>query len=522
MTAKGVIAAGHPETAAAAAAILAEGGNAFDAVLAAVYTACAVEPVLSSLGGGGFLLARSAEEGAGDPVLYDFFTQTPKRRKTAAEVDFYPIQADFGTVTQEFHVGMGAMATPGTVRGLFQVHRDLCTMPMTRIIEPAAAVARDGFTVNRLQAYLFQVVGPIYMSSAASREIFASGEDPEDLKREGEIMSNPAFADTLDALAREGEDLFYRGGIAARIAEDCQTGGGMLTTGDLAGYQVHKRRPLAVDYRDARLYTNPPPSSGGILIAFALELLKDSDLEALGFGSVAYLERLAKVMDLTNKARVESRLHETGEAEAAETLLEPKFLAAYKAQVLGRPEAPRGTTHVSIIDAAGNAAAMTLSNGEGAGYIVPGTGIMMNNMLGEEDINPLGFHRWPADTRMCSMMAPSLAMEAGGRVAALGSGGSNRLRTAILQVLINLLDFSMPLKDAIEAPRVHFEGGLLSIEKGFDEDTVARLVGGFPEAKVWDERNLFFGGVHVARFDPAGGVFTGAGDPRRGGTAEVV
>ncbi|MCH8236665.1 MAG: gamma-glutamyltransferase [Proteobacteria bacterium] len=522
MTAKGVIAAGHPETAAAAAAILAEGGNAFDAVLAAVYTACAVEPVLSSLGGGGFLLARSAEEGAGDPVLYDFFTQTPKRRKTAAEVDFYPIQADFGTVTQEFHIGMGAMATPGTVRGLFQIHRDLCTMPMTRIIEPAVAVARDGFTVNRLQAYLFQVVGPIYMASAASREIFAGGEEPGDLKGEGETMSNPAFAGTLDALAREGEDLFYRGGIADRIAEDCDSGGGMLTTGDFAGYRVQKRRPLGVDYRGARLYTNPPPSSGGILIAFALELLKDSDLEALGFGSVAYLERLAKVMDLTNKARVESRLHETGEAKAAETLLEPKFLAAYKAEVLGRPEAPRGTTHVSIIDAAGNAAAMTLSNGEGAGYMVPGTGIMMNNMLGEEDINPLGFHQWPTDTRMCSMMAPSLAIEGGGRMVALGSGGSNRLRTAILQVLINLLDFSMPLEEAIEAPRVHFEGGLLSIETGFDEDTIGRLVAGFPETKVWEERNLFFGGVHVARFDPAAGVFTGAGDPRRGGTAEVV
>ena len=120
------------------------------------------------------------------------------------------------------------------------------------------------------------------------------------------------------------------------------------------------------------------------------------------------------------------------------------------------------------------------------------------------------------------MMAPSLAIENGGRMAALGSGGSNRLRTAILQVLINLLDFSMPLEEAIDAPRVHYEGGLLSIETGFDEDTVGRLVAGFPETKVWDEKNLFFGGVHVARFDPAGGVFAGAGDPRRGGTAEVV
>ncbi len=148
---------------------------------------------------------------------------------------------------------------------------------------------------------------------------------------------------------------------------------------------------------------------------------------------------------------------------------------------------------------------------------------MINNMLGEEDINPKGFHQWPKDTRMCSMMAPSLAIESSGRMMALGSGGSNRLRTAILQVLINLLDFSMTVEDAIDRPRLHFEGGLLNIESGYDDDKIARLVPGFPDCERWDEKNLFFGGVHVARFDAAGGaVFEGAGDARRGGAAEVV
>ena len=268
MTTKGVIAAGHPETVKAAAAVLDEGGNAFDAVLAAIFASCVVEPVLSSLGGGGFLLARPAEKGSPDPVVYDFFIQTPKRR--AADPDFFPIVADFGTVTQEFHIGMASMATPGTARGLFRVHRELCTLPMTRLVEPAVALARKGFTVNRLLAYLFQVVGPIYMSNTASRAIFASAEDPEDLKREGETMTNPDFADTLEALAREGEALFYRGDIAARIADDCKAGGGALARSDFEDYRVEKRLPLTVDYRGARLYTNPPPSTGGILVAFAL------------------------------------------------------------------------------------------------------------------------------------------------------------------------------------------------------------------------------------------------------------
>ena len=526
MTAKGAIAAGHQETVRAAAIILNEGGNAFDAVLAATFAACVVEPVLSSLGGGGFLMAGPAGDGPGLPVLYDFFTQTPKCRcgdlDGDEDLDFQPITADFGAVTQEFHIGLASVATPGTIKGLFQVHDDLCTMPMARIIEPALALARKGFTVNRLQAYLFQVVGPIYMHSDASRAIFASIENPDDPMGEGETMTNPKFADTLEALAREGEDLFYRGEIAAAIADVCRNGGGLLGRDDFESYRAEKRTPLVIDYRDTRLYTNPPPSTGGILIAFALELLNDFDVQGSGFGSPDHLETLVAVMDLTNRARVESGLRDRVGAKTVETLLNPEFLAAYKAEILGRPGAHRGTTHISIIDDAGNTASLTLSNGEGAGTLAPGTGIMLNNMLGEEDINPTGFHKWPEDTRLSSMMAPTLAFVGNETLMALGSGGSNRIRTAILQVLVNLLDFSMSVGDAVEAPRLHYEDGMLNMENGFAAGDVARLIPQYPDNKRWDERNLFFGGVHVARYDRAGQVFTGAGDLRRGGAVGIV
>jgi len=437
MTAKGAIAAGHPETVRAAAIILDEGGNAFDAVL----------------------VAGPADDGPGPPVLYDFFTQTPKRRERGGDLDFHPITADFGTVTQEFHIGLASVATPGTVKGLLQVHGDLCTMPLARIIEPALALARKGFRVNHLQAYLFQIVGPIYMHSEASRDIFASTENPSETMGEGETMTNPAFADTLEALARDGEELFYRGEIAAAIADACTNGGGLLSRDDFESYRAEKRVPLVIDYRGTRLYTNPVPSTGGILIAFATELLAGIDLQGLGFGSPEHLETLVTVMKLTNQAGAESGLSQDVGAAAVETLLNPEFLAAYKAEILGRPGAHRGTTHISIIDDAGNAASLTLSNGEGAGTLAPGTGIMLNNMLGEEDINPTGFHQWPEDTRLSSMMAPTLAVEGNGTLMALGSGGSNRIRTAILQVLVNFLDFSMSADDAVEAPRLHYEGG---------------------------------------------------------------
>jgi len=515
---QGAVAAGHPETVRAAQIALEEGGNAFDAVLAGMAAACVVEPVLSSLGGGGFLMARPAD---GEAVLYDFFAQTPKTHPASDDTDFYPVLCDFGTVQQEFHIGMASIATPGAVRGLFEINRDLGRMPLKRIIEPALTLARDGFKMNRLQAYIFGVVGGIYLSTEASRAIFCSKEEPENLVREGETVSNPAFADALDSLAIEGDELFYFGEIAARIDEDCRSGG-TLTRADLEAYRMERRSPLSLDYGDARLFTNPPPSTGGILIAFALELIKGIGWGQAEFGSSAHLSRLVRVMELTNTARVESRLHQADGENAANTLLDSALLDTYRNKVLEHPKSMRGTTHISVIDGDGNAAALTLSNGEGAGYIVPGTGIMMNNMLGEEDINPHGFHKWPTDSRMCSMMAPSLVAGRDGELIALGSGGSNRIRTAILQVLCNIIDFGMPIEAAINSPRVHFEADRLSVESGLDPDQISDLVSNFSDYKLWDERNLFFGGVHAARFDPSSGDFGAAGDPRRGGSATVL
>ena len=517
MKTRGAIAAGHTETAAAAATVLEEGGNAFDAAMAGLCAACMVEPGLTSLGGGGFLLARPA---GGAAAMYDFFAHTPKARR--AGVDFFPVLCDFGAAQQEFHIGMGSIATPGTVKGLFAVHAELCSMPMARIVEPAVALARTGVRIDRLQAFIFEVVGNIFTANAACRAVFGSPTRAGQLIGEGEIFANPALAGTLEALAREGEELFYRGEIARRIVADCAAGGGLLTMADLEGYRVEKRRALGVAYRGARLFTNPPPSTGGILIAFALELLKGCRPGSLGFGSAAHLELLARIMELTNRARVESRLHEADEAAATDALLDAGFLETYRAQVLGRPAARRGTTHLSVLDAAGNAASLSLSNGEGSGYLVPDSGVVLNNMLGEEDINPHGLQKWPEDTRMSSMMAPTLIEQPGGVTAVLGSGGSNRIRTAILQVISNLLDFQMPLKEAVESPRIHFEDGLLNIEDGYHPPVAAALAETFPENRIWDEKNLFFGGVHVVRFNPGRGDFAGAGDPRRGGVARIV
>lgn len=496
---KGAVAAGHPNTAEAAMRMYELGGNAFDAVLAALAAACVVEPVLTSLGGGGFLLARRS---AGSPLLYDFFVQTPRRRLAADDTEFYPVIADFGTAQQEFHIGAGSIATPGTVRGLVTVHHRLGSLPLGEILAPAIEYASDGVTVNALQAYIFSIVAPIYRATPAAEALYGG----EALRGEGARFHQSQLAETLAWLAAEGDAPFYRGELADRLVGHCAAHGGHLTLADLAGYRVIERVPLAHRYRGYRVATNPAPSSGGTLITFALAALDNQDLAANGFGSAAHLKTLARVMAHTNLAREDGMLTRS---ERHKELME-----AYRAAVAGHPVNNRGTTHISTIDADGNSAALTLSNGEGSGQLLADSGIMLNNMLGEEDLNPNGFNRWPCNVRVSSMMAPTLA-EDHRHLIATGSGGSNRLRTAILQTLSNLIDFAMSPDDAVNAPRMHYERGQLDLEPGFDEVALQALFADYPDHRIWAAHNLFFGGTHTVCWD--GQTFSGAGDPRRGG-----
>ncbi len=519
MKAQGVVAAGHPRTAEAAAEILRAGGNAFDAAIAGFFMACVAEPVLASLGGGGFLLARDAQ---GVARVFDFFTQTPCSKARLADLDFYPVVVDFGSAQQEFHVGLGASAVPGCARGIFDIHRRFSRLPMTELIKPAVAAARDGVPVNSLQAYIFTLVEPIYMTDSA-RPFFASEHNPARVAGEGEKLHLREFAETLEAMAREGDDLFYSGEIADKVARMCAEGGGHLTRRDFETYGVLERQPLRVSYRDTQMLFNPPPSAGGALIGFGLRLLEQADVVEIVEDVYAYLRLLVEVMLQTSSARIASMAD--GDAEAAGSrvarLLEDPLLHAYKAEVLRCYRAVRGTTHISVIDAAGNVATMTVSNGEGCGRVIPATGSMLNNMLGEEDVNPVGFHRWRVNQRMSSMMAPTVALFPNGRIVATGSGGSNRIRTALLQLLVNLIDRGMDLDLAVHSPRIHIEDDVLNVEGGFDPGITEKLIAEFAQHRLFEDLNLFFGGTHTVE-RTANGDLAGEGDPRRGGVCEIV
>ncbi len=513
----GAVACGHPETGKAAELILTEGGNAFDAIIAAFLTSCVVEPVLASLGGGGFLLAHTSDQ---HDMIYDFFVHTPKNPLQKSELDFYPIHADFGTTTQEFHIGRASIATPGAVKGIFKIHQDLGSMPMSALVQPAISAARNGVIMSPFQASILNIIAPILTATVESRQHYQSTRHgTASLITGGELFKQPRVADFLEALANTGSDLFYKGEIAQSITSLCKHGGGQLTRKDLADYQVVLREPVSMSYQRHRVLTNPAPSCGGTLIAFALSMLEHANIGQYEFGSSQHLQLLAEAMKLTNEARFDAHASRSEEA-ALQHLLDANLLNTYRKKIVGNGRFLRGTTHMSVMDRKGNVAGLTASNGEGCGHMIPDTGVMLNNMLGEEDLNPDGFYQWPANRRMTSMMAPTLVISPHGKKISLGSGGSNRLRTAILQVLVNIIDFDKSLHDAVNQPRIHFENELLSIEPGFDTDAIRVLCKQFKNHKLWEQQNLFFGGVHAVTGHD--GKFDGAGDQRRGGVALVV
>ncbi|MET0066796.1 MAG: gamma-glutamyltransferase [Candidatus Thiodiazotropha sp.] len=508
---RGIVAAGHRETASAALEVLSLGGNAFDAAVAAMLTACVAEPVLASPGGGGFLTAHPREQ---SPRVYDFFAHTPRRKQHRDRLDFHPIEANFGTTRQTFHIGLGAIATPGFVSGLFAIHRDLCQLPLEALFEPAIQRARNGVTVNPFQHLINRIVAPILLASPASRALHSAPGAPDMLISQGDCHRLPDMADFLDTLQREGERFFYAGEPARNLIMDSMQNGGQLTQEDLDGYRVNVRQPLRFAYRSAELITNPLPSLGGTLIAFSLGLLDNRTETRAGAASETELRQLARAMRITLAARSEQH-------DQLEQLLAPGAAEQYKELMQHGGLSTRGTTQISIADAQGNLASLTLSNGEGCGYVIPHTGIMMNNMLGEEDLNPGGFQRWTENRRLLSMMTPTLVMSRDGDALVTGSGGSNRIRSAILQVILNHLDHGLSLQQAVSHPRIHYEDGQLSIEPGIDKDICRHLEDEFPQQQHWQEKSLFFGGAHSVLVDRHGGLH-GAADERRGGVCLTI
>ena len=496
----GVVAAGHPRTAEAGAGVLAEGGNAVDAAVAAVLASFAVESPLTGFGAGGYMMV--ARPGAEDVALLDFFVAAPGLDAVERRAELVGVPVRFDAATEQvFYVGPASCGVPGTAAGLLAALERYGSAPLADLVGPAIGLAREGAPVNAQQAYILDILEPIHARLAGTRELYAPHGRT---LREGELFRFPELAEALERFGAEGAEPFYRGEVAAALSALVVEQGGTLGPLDLAAYEALQRRPIAAPFRGAEVLTNPPPSSGGILIAYCLGLLER-------LGEETGPEQLVAAMGAANSLRdlefAESLYEEGMEAGVLDSL----GLDAAAASLLG------STTHVSVLDAAGMCASVTCSNGSGSGVLVPGTGVILNNMLGEEDLNPLGFHKIAPGRRVPSMMAPTIVRRGGEVELVLGSAGSNRIRSAILQTVVRFVEQGMPVAAAVRAPRLHFENDVVQAEPGIDEDALARLQArGVPVAR-WPAANLFFGGVQAVARDPRSGALSGGGDPRRGG-----
>jgi gamma-glutamyltranspeptidase/glutathione hydrolase len=518
---KGAIAAGHRLTAEAGAAILAEGGNAVDACLAAAFASWVTESPLTGPGGGGFLLVHRARDRK--DRLLDFFVATPgKGLRGRKPVAMETIDVDFdGSSSQVFLVGPASCAVPGAVAGLETAHRAYATVPWPRLLEPAIEVARNGVELTPQQAYLHAILDLILRHTTEGREIY--GQDGR-LSR-GEKVVMPDLARTLVTLAEGGARELYRGDLGTRVVDHVLENGGSLTRRDLAEYRVIWRRPIRATFEQELFVSNPPPSSGGVLIGYALTLL--DRLGANGSaGSAESIQSLVEVMREAARAREGSFAGDLHRGGLARRLYSDEAIRAALRRIesgatgVHEQAGAPGTTHISVVDERGNAASLTASTGAGSGVIVPGTGIHLNNMLGEYDLNPSGVDASPG-RRLTSMMAPSIVLRDSSPRLVVGSAGSIRLRGAILQLVVNVVRHGMPVEEAISAPRVHVDDGHVHCEGGADQPELDRLERLGYELIRWRRRNLYFGGAAAVEVREDGSLHA-AGDPRRGGHGIVV
>jgi gamma-glutamyltranspeptidase / glutathione hydrolase len=520
---RGAVAAGHPLTAEVGAQILREGGNAVDACIAAGTASWVAESPLTGPGGGAFMLVHRARDRS--DRLIDAFVTAPglsETRSRKTEMEVVDIDFEGGESSQVFRIGAASCAVPGAVAGLAAAHRAYGSLPWRQLIEPAIDLARDGIEMTRPQAYLHAILDLILRHTAEGRKVYGIGGER---LGPGDVLRQRDLAETLETLAVGGPSALYAGSLGRRLTSFMREQGGRIAPRDLADYRVIWRRPIRVPYRGHEFVSNPPPSSGGVLIGYGLRLL-DAIKANGGPGSETALEVLVEVMREQVRAREGRFATDLYRGGLARRLYAPgavrQAIRRIKAHEPALVEAapPGGTTHISVVDARGNAASLSASLGSGSGMIVPGTGIHMNNMLGEYDLLPSGRGARPG-RRLTSMMAPSIVLRSGRPRLVVGSAGSVRLRGAIMQIVVNAVEHGLPIDEAIGNPRLHVDGEHVHCEGGADPAALDALEARGYDLVRWRRRNLFFGGAAGVELLP-GGTLAAAGDPRRGGHGLVV
>jgi len=483
---KNAISAGHEITLAVAQEILQAKGNAFDAAIAAHLAMFITEPCMASAGGNGFALAKPVNQ----PVrFFDFFCQTPIQKRLE-NIDFFPVVINFGNESEEFHVGLASAAVPGSIAGIYAMHKHYGSIPMKELVQPAMQLAKDGIKMNWFQSYDLALLEPIYKLDESVHDIFLKNGS---IIKEGDQLKMPGMADFLEFIAHEGERGFYHGEIARIIAADSKVRGGFLTRQDFENYQVNVSDPFTIPFKNKQIHLPNGPSKGGAAMALMLAQIGEEN-QALALAIKKAQEQIS------NEAGIKTNVD--------------KLYPHSNFNLNPSASSNKGTSHFNIVDAQGNAVALTSSIGEGCGYFIPGTNMQLNNMLGEIFLLPNGAHSWTPNTRLHSMMTPTMVTDLEGNLNFVaGSGGASRIPYAIGQVVHHIYAQGKNLRKATEEPRFHFQDELFQVEKG-GEWSHQNL-----RANIWKEDGIYFGGVHSIKLKE--GRIEAMGDERRRGKSLV-
>ena len=505
---------------------LIEGGNAIDAAVATAFALAVVHPAAGNIGGGGFLLVRTAD---GKGAVYDFREAAPK----AASPTMFLVDGKYDPARHhDSHLSVGV---PGTVAGLQMAWRDYGRLPWKRLLGPAIALARDGFMVSDGLARSLKTALPRFKRHPATLAQFTRGGVPYEM---GDILKQPDLARTLERIADKGSRGFYGGETAELIVKEMRTHGGLITLEDLAGYEIYRRAPLYGKYRGYDVITTPPPSSGGVVLLQALNVLEDYDLPGMGVGSSAYVHHVSEALrrgfadrarwlgdpDAVKDMPLQRLLSKEYAAELRQTIRADRASVSSPASFEWAAESHE-TTHLSVVDVDRHAVSLTytLEDSYGSKIVVPGAGFLLNNELGDFNAGPgLTDHSGLIGTepnlagpgkRPLSSMTPTIVARDGHPRIVAGSPGARTIPSTVLELLLNVIDFGMNAQEAVDQPRFFHQWlpDRIHVEKhGFSADTLSALEA-LGHKVVTIEKQ---GAAEVIVVNPREGVLEGASDRR--------
>lgn len=508
------------------ARVLEAGGNAVDAAVATGFALAVTHPAAGNVGGGGFMVIRFPD---GRATAIDFREKAP----LAAHPGMF-LDEDGEYSSAIHHDSHRAVGVPGTVAGFALAHEQYGRAPWRELVDPAVRLAADGFEMTPGLARSLAAVLPSMRRYPASVQAFSKDGEPYDA---GELWRQPDLARTLERIRDQGRDGFYFGETARLIAEEMRRGGGLITEEDLARYRAAERSPLRGNYRGYEIIGMPPPSSGGIALIQMLNILEGYDLAALGHNTAPYVHHLAEAM----RRAFLDRARYVADSDFVDVPIQRLTSKEYAAQLRAGIDRARAgesepddvaliaesmeTTHYSVVDADGMAVAVTytLEASYGSKITVPGAGFLLNNEMGDFNGKPglttetglIGTDANLArpEQRMLSSMTPTIVARNGDLVAVVGSPGGRTIINTVLQVILNFVDFGMPIQDAVDARRFHHQW--LPDRIAMEADAVSpAVVRALEEMGHAVRTGGTQGRVHAIMIDPVTGERIGAADPR--------